>query len=97
MAELPRGTVTFLFTDIEGSTRLLESLGSDYTPMLGERVGVPVAELVEQLRRPLDVGEQERDSAGRAFHPPTIARAGRLRQPERFAYCARQRPLRIIP
>src|SRR5918992_748415 len=27
MAELPRGTVTLVFTDIEGSTRLLENLG----------------------------------------------------------------------
>ena len=27
MAELPTGTVTFLFTDIEGSTRLLDELG----------------------------------------------------------------------
>ena len=26
-ADLPSGTVTFLFTDIEGSTRLLHSLG----------------------------------------------------------------------
>ena len=30
MRELPTGTVTFLFTDIEGSTRLLEELGRDY-------------------------------------------------------------------
>jgi predicted ATPase len=30
MAELPSGTVTFLFTDIEGSTRLLEELGESY-------------------------------------------------------------------
>ena len=29
MAELHRGTVTFLFTDIEGSTRLLHELGRD--------------------------------------------------------------------
>jgi predicted ATPase/class 3 adenylate cyclase len=29
MAELPTGTVTFLFTDIEGSTRLLQELGRD--------------------------------------------------------------------
>ena len=28
-AELPTGTVTFLFTDIEGSTRLLHALGPD--------------------------------------------------------------------
>jgi predicted ATPase len=29
MPELPTGTVTFLFTDIEGSTRLLDELGAD--------------------------------------------------------------------
>jgi class 3 adenylate cyclase len=31
---LPRGTVTFLLTDIEGSTRLLQRLGDDYTGLL---------------------------------------------------------------
>src|SRR5215218_7513014 len=30
MARLPGGTVTFLFTDIEGSTRLLQQLGDAY-------------------------------------------------------------------
>jgi class 3 adenylate cyclase len=30
MASLPGGTVTFLFTDIEGSTRLLQELGDQY-------------------------------------------------------------------
>jgi class 3 adenylate cyclase len=30
MSELPTGTVTFLFTDIEGSTRLLHELGDAY-------------------------------------------------------------------
>jgi len=34
MAELPQGTVTLLFTDIEGSTRLLNSLGPDYEQVL---------------------------------------------------------------
>jgi class 3 adenylate cyclase len=34
MAELPRGTVTLVFTDIEGSTRLLASLGSLYEEVL---------------------------------------------------------------
>jgi predicted ATPase/class 3 adenylate cyclase len=29
MPELPRGTITFLFTDIEGSTRLLHELGAE--------------------------------------------------------------------
>jgi predicted ATPase/class 3 adenylate cyclase len=31
---LPTGTVTFLFSDIEGSTRLLAALGDRYPPML---------------------------------------------------------------
>ena len=34
--ELPTGTVTFLFTDIEGSTRLLEALGDEYADVLAE-------------------------------------------------------------
>jgi len=33
-SRLPTGTVTFLFTDIEGSTRLLSALGDQYTPLL---------------------------------------------------------------
>src|SRR5437870_9173692 len=36
MPELPRGTVTFLFTDIEGSTRLLQELGDAYADALAE-------------------------------------------------------------
>src|ERR671919_389603 len=33
-ADLPTGTVTFLFTDIEGSTRLLDVLGDRYAALL---------------------------------------------------------------
>jgi predicted ATPase/class 3 adenylate cyclase len=36
MPELPTGTVTFLFTDIEGSTRLLTDAGSQYGALLEE-------------------------------------------------------------
>ena len=36
MADLPTGTVTFLFTDIEGSTKLLRELGDEYAPVLAE-------------------------------------------------------------
>ena len=36
MRELPTGTVTFLFTDIEGSTRLLHELGDAYAGALAE-------------------------------------------------------------
>jgi predicted ATPase/class 3 adenylate cyclase/DNA-binding CsgD family transcriptional regulator len=34
MDELPKGTVTFLFTDIEGSTRLLRRVGESYVDVL---------------------------------------------------------------
>jgi predicted ATPase/class 3 adenylate cyclase/DNA-binding CsgD family transcriptional regulator len=34
MRELPTGTVTLLFTDIEGSTRLLQQVGERYTTLL---------------------------------------------------------------
>jgi predicted ATPase/class 3 adenylate cyclase/Tfp pilus assembly protein PilF len=36
MTELPRGTVTLVFTDIEGSTRLLASLGPRYEEVLAD-------------------------------------------------------------
>src|SRR5438876_7978067 len=36
MRELPTGTVTLLFTDIEGSTRLLQQLGNRYDSVLKE-------------------------------------------------------------
>ena len=36
MRNLPTGTVTFLFTDIEGSTRLLHELGDGYAAALAE-------------------------------------------------------------
>ena len=35
-ADLPSGTVTFVFTDIEGSTRLLHELGDAYVGLLAE-------------------------------------------------------------
>src|SRR5437870_5450715 len=34
MAELPSGTITFVFTDIEGSTRLFQRLGPGYEALL---------------------------------------------------------------
>ena len=36
MHNLPRGTVTFLFTDIEGSTRLLHAHGDRYAELLSD-------------------------------------------------------------
>ena len=36
MRDLPRGTITFLFTDVEGSTRLLHEHGAGYADLLAE-------------------------------------------------------------
>jgi len=59
-SELPTGTVTFLFTDIEGSTLLLRELGDGYTEVLAEHHRV----LREEWRRYEGV---EVDTQGDAF------------------------------
>ena len=60
MASLPGGTVTFLFTDIEGSTRLLQQLGDAY--------GDVVRDHRQLLREHLgDKGGTEVDTQGDAF------------------------------
>ena len=40
MSELPQGTVTFLFTDIEGSTELLKRLGQRYGEVLEDHARI---------------------------------------------------------
>jgi class 3 adenylate cyclase/DNA-binding NarL/FixJ family response regulator len=53
--DLPSGTVTFLFTDIEGSTRLLKRLGGDYyTLLLAEHHDLFRALFVEHAGREVD-------------------------------------------
>ena len=60
MAELPTGTVTFLFTDIEGSTRLLKHLGEEYGSLLREHQRI--------LREAADThGGREIDTQGDSF------------------------------
>ena len=57
---LPEGTVTFLFTDIEGSTELLKSLGDRYTDLLEEQ-----RLIVRECFKPWD--GQEVDTQGDSF------------------------------
>jgi class 3 adenylate cyclase len=60
VSSLPSGTVTFLFTDIEGSTALLRELGDAYTQLLGRERSI--------LRETLgSAGGQEIDTQGDAF------------------------------
>ena len=60
MSSLPSGTVTFLFTDVEGSTRLLQELGDAY----GEVVRDHRRLLREHFGR---AGGEEVDTQGDAF------------------------------
>jgi predicted ATPase/class 3 adenylate cyclase len=57
---LPSGTVTFLFTDIEGSTRLLQHLGDEYAALLSEHRAILRAAFAQH-------GGQEVDAQGDAF------------------------------
>ncbi len=41
MAELPTGAVTFLFTDIEGSTRLVKQLREGWGDVIAEHQRLP--------------------------------------------------------
>jgi class 3 adenylate cyclase len=60
VSSLPSGTVTFLFTDIEGSTALLRELGDDYAGVLGSERSI--------LRETLgSAGGREIDTQGDAF------------------------------
>jgi predicted ATPase/class 3 adenylate cyclase len=47
MAELPTGTVTFLFTDIEGSTRLLHELGDRFADVLDDHAEILRQAIIE--------------------------------------------------
>ena len=60
MRDLPSGTVTFLFSDIEGSTRLLHELGEKYPAALSEHRRVLRAALSSH-------GGVEVDTQGDAF------------------------------
>jgi signal transduction histidine kinase len=58
--ELPGGTVTFLFTDVEGSTRILKQLGERYADALAEHQRI--------LRKAFEEhGGHEIDSQGDSF------------------------------
>jgi class 3 adenylate cyclase len=78
--DLPAGTVTFLFTDVEGSTRLLDELGTDaYAEALAEHRCV--------LRAAFEArGGVEVDTQGDAFFvafptaPDALAAAAEARE-----------------
>src|SRR5215218_6708715 len=69
---LPTGTVTFLFTDIEGSTRLLQELGESYARIQDQHAAI--------MRRAISDGQgREIRTKGDAFFAVFPTAVGALR------------------
>ena len=87
MRALPAGTVTFLFTDIEGSTKLLHELGDAYADALSEHRRV--------LRNAFERhGGVEVDTQGDAFFV-AFARAADALSAARDAQVGLEGPIRV--
>src|SRR5881394_842314 len=68
--QLPSGTVTFLFTDIEGSTRLLQDVGNAYAELLAAHRRLIVEAAEAEQGRPFG---SEGDALFIAFGRPASA------------------------
>src|SRR5919201_4265500 len=87
--ELPSGTVTFLFTDIEGSTRLLHELGA-------ERYAEALAEHRRLLREAFAAhGGVEVDTQGDAFFYAFPSAAGAVEGAARGQVALASGPIRV--
>ena len=78
MAELHDGNVTFLFTDIEGSTRLLKTLGGAYSEILAAQQRILRAAFAAHTGRRGTRGRKEvaEDDFRRGLRSATWASAG---------------------
>jgi hypothetical protein len=88
VSDLPGGTVTLVFTDIEGSTRLLASLGSRYEavladhrkllrshPTAGVEVDTPSSEIPQRSRMATALSSNSFASSGSPSAAVTAAKA----------------------
>src|SRR5712691_4067344 len=87
--DLPSGTVTFLFTDVEGSTKLLHELGADaYAQALAEHRRI--------LREAFDAHQGvEVDTQGDAFFVAFPTAPGALRAAARALDGLASGPIRV--
>lgn len=89
MAELPTGTVTFLFTDIEGSTRMLQELGPDqYRGLQDEHGRILRAAIAEE-------GGTVIRTEGDAFFAVFLSPVGALRAAVRTQRGMAEVPVRV--
>src|SRR6059036_622197 len=88
MRELPSGTVTFLFTDIEGSTKLLHELGDAYADALAHHRRI--------LRDAFEAhGGVEVDTQGDAFFVAFPTAPGALRAADHACRKLAEGPIRV--
>ena len=78
-AEFPSGTITLLFTDIEGSTRLLQQLGEEYTTRLAQRKRRPAARTFHLApRHQPDAAAAVQQTEPDVLHQDLVHRAQRI-------------------
>jgi predicted ATPase/class 3 adenylate cyclase len=88
-SELPTGTVTFLFTDVEGSTSLLQQLGAEaYAAALAEHRRIVRAACAQQ-------GGVEVDTQGDAFFVAFPTAPGALEAAAQITERLAGRPIRV--
>ncbi len=80
MTELPTGTVTFLFSDLEGSTRHLQDLGDEFDDVLVELFDLQRAAISS-------AGGVEVRTEGDMVLRPSPLRLPESRRPWRFSGC----------
>jgi predicted ATPase/class 3 adenylate cyclase len=94
VTDLPTGTVTFLFTDIEGSTKLLQELGEDYGAVQDDHMRLMRAAIAEgegtELRTEGDAFFAVFPSAPRAVRAAVAAQRALTAHP-----WSHGRPLRV--
>jgi len=91
VTELPSGTVTFVFTDIEGSTELLKQLGEGYAGALAEHRRLIRDAFGARGGQEVDTQgdaffycfERARDAVGGAVAPRSATARNRWRSPSR--------------
>ena len=75
--DLPTGTVTFLFTDIEGSTRLTQSLADSWPPLLERHNRILRDAVTDIMSIPPSVAMRGAASTVESANPSRFMRAGK--------------------
>src|SRR6476659_5890072 len=79
MSQLPTGTVTFLFADVEGSTKLVQSVGSSYPGLIADVRRLLREEIAANRGAEVDATGDELSAVVEAALQTALAGQGRIR------------------